>query len=104
MGKKDPRVDAYIAKAADFAKPILNHLRSVVHEACPEVEEDYQVELSALHVQGHVLQHGRVQGALRVRLLEKLADRRQERTKHRDRRWASSGGSPSFRTCRPRRS
>ena len=42
MGKKDPRVDAYIAKAADFAKPILNHLRSLVHEACPEVEEDYK--------------------------------------------------------------
>ncbi len=42
MGKKDPRVDAYIAKSADFAKPILNHLRSLVHEACPEVEEDYK--------------------------------------------------------------
>ena len=42
MGKKDPRVDAYIAKSADFAKPILNYLRDVVHEACPEVEEDYK--------------------------------------------------------------
>ena len=39
MGKRDPRVDAYIAKAADFAKPILLHLRGVVHEACPTVEE-----------------------------------------------------------------
>lgn len=27
MGKKDPRVDAYIAKSAGFAKPILRHLR-----------------------------------------------------------------------------
>jgi uncharacterized protein YdeI (YjbR/CyaY-like superfamily) len=42
MGKKDPRVDAYIAKSADFAKPILNHLRSLVHEACPEVEEEWK--------------------------------------------------------------
>jgi uncharacterized protein YdeI (YjbR/CyaY-like superfamily) len=42
MGKKDPRTDAYIAKSADFAKPILNHLREVVHEACPEVEEDFK--------------------------------------------------------------
>jgi uncharacterized protein YdeI (YjbR/CyaY-like superfamily) len=42
MGKRDPRIDDYIAKAADFAKPILNHLRAVVHEACPEVEEDYK--------------------------------------------------------------
>ncbi len=39
MGQKDPRVDAYIAKAAGFAKPILTHLRDVVHTACPEVEE-----------------------------------------------------------------
>jgi uncharacterized protein YdeI (YjbR/CyaY-like superfamily) len=39
MPKRDPRVDAYIAKSADFAKPILNHLRKLVHAACPEVEE-----------------------------------------------------------------
>ena len=39
MGRKDPRVDAYIAKSADFAKPILRHLREIVHKACPEVEE-----------------------------------------------------------------
>lgn len=40
MGKKDPRIDAYIAKAPDFAKPILNELRKRVHKACPEVVED----------------------------------------------------------------
>jgi hypothetical protein len=39
MGTKDPRIDAYIAKAADFAKPVLNHIRKLVHTACPEVEE-----------------------------------------------------------------
>src|SRR5882724_3442915 len=39
MGKKDPRIDAYIADAADFARPILNHLRQLVHAACPEIEE-----------------------------------------------------------------
>jgi uncharacterized protein YdeI (YjbR/CyaY-like superfamily) len=39
MGKKDPRVDDYIAKAAPFARPILRHLRTVVHAACPGVEE-----------------------------------------------------------------
>ena len=39
MGKRDPRIDAYIAKSADFAKPILAHIRSVVHEGCPEIEE-----------------------------------------------------------------
>ncbi len=39
MGTKDPRVDAYIAKAADFAKPVLRHFRKLVHETCPTVEE-----------------------------------------------------------------
>jgi uncharacterized protein YdeI (YjbR/CyaY-like superfamily) len=39
MGKKDPRVDAYIARAGDFAKPILTRLREAVHSACPDVEE-----------------------------------------------------------------
>ena len=39
MGTRDPRIDAYIAKSADFAKPILTHLREIVHSACPDVEE-----------------------------------------------------------------
>lgn len=39
MGTQDDRVDAYIAKSPDFARPILVHLRDVVHTACPDVEE-----------------------------------------------------------------
>jgi uncharacterized protein YdeI (YjbR/CyaY-like superfamily) len=39
MPKLDPRVDAYIAKSAPFAKPILTHIRTVVHSAWPDVEE-----------------------------------------------------------------
>ncbi len=39
MGTRDPRVDAYIAKSADFAKPILTHIRELIHETCPDVEE-----------------------------------------------------------------
>ena len=39
MSTKDPRVDAYIAKSADFAKPILKYLRKVVHAGCPDVQE-----------------------------------------------------------------
>ena len=39
MATKDPRVDAYIAKSADFAQPILTRIRNVVHAACPEVQE-----------------------------------------------------------------
>lgn len=39
MPVTDPRVDAYIERSKDFAKPILNHIRELVHDACPEVVE-----------------------------------------------------------------
>jgi uncharacterized protein YdeI (YjbR/CyaY-like superfamily) len=39
VGSRDPRFDAYIAKSAEFARPILQRLRETVHEACPQVEE-----------------------------------------------------------------
>jgi uncharacterized protein YdeI (YjbR/CyaY-like superfamily) len=39
MSAHDPRVDAYIAKSAEFARPILEQLRALVHATCPEVEE-----------------------------------------------------------------
>ncbi len=39
MAMKDKRIDAYISKSADFAKPVLAHLRKLVHQACPEVQE-----------------------------------------------------------------
>ena len=35
----DPRVDAYIEKSADFAKPILTHIRKLAHIACPDLVE-----------------------------------------------------------------
>jgi len=40
MPKKDARIDAYIAHAQPFARPILRHLRAIVHEACPDVVEN----------------------------------------------------------------
>lgn len=39
MGTRDKRVDAYIRKSADFAIPILTHLRDLVHQACPGATE-----------------------------------------------------------------
>lgn len=36
----DARVDAYIAKAAPFAQPILTHLRGLIHKGCPDVAEE----------------------------------------------------------------
>ena len=48
----DPRIDAYIAKAADYARPILEHLREVVHEGCPEVEETIKWSMPAFEHKG----------------------------------------------------
>jgi len=39
MPTTDKRIDAYMEKKADFAKPILKHLRALVHKACPDAEE-----------------------------------------------------------------
>lgn len=52
MGSKDPRIDAYIEKSADFAKPILRHIRKVVHAALPEVEEDLKWRMPAFMYKG----------------------------------------------------
>ncbi|MEP6684438.1 MAG: YdeI/OmpD-associated family protein [Parafilimonas sp.] len=35
----DKRIDSYIESKAEFAKPILKHLRELVHKACPDVTE-----------------------------------------------------------------
>jgi uncharacterized protein YdeI (YjbR/CyaY-like superfamily) len=40
VASRDPRVDAYIEGAAEFAQPILRHLREVIHSASPEIGED----------------------------------------------------------------
>jgi hypothetical protein len=51
-GSRDARVDAYIAKSADFARPILTHLRALVHEACPGVEESIKWGAPSFGYQG----------------------------------------------------
>ncbi|HUR96847.1 MAG TPA: YdeI/OmpD-associated family protein [Pyrinomonadaceae bacterium] len=39
MPSVDPRIDAYIEKSADFAKPVLTHIRMLVHKAFPDIRE-----------------------------------------------------------------
>lgn len=39
MPRRDPRIDVYIDRSAEFARPILRHFRELVHRGCPEVEE-----------------------------------------------------------------
>ena len=52
MPKKDPRVDACIAKSAAFAQPILKHIRKLVHFGCPEVEETIKWQFPSFMYKG----------------------------------------------------
>lgn len=45
-------IDAYIAKSADFAKPILTHLRELVHKACPDVVETIKWGMPSFEYKG----------------------------------------------------
>jgi len=54
MPKKDPRIDGYIRKAAPFARPILTHLRKLVHKGCPEVEETIKWRMPFFEYKGPV--------------------------------------------------
>ena len=49
---KNPAVDAYIAKSADFARPILKRLRVLMHKACPKVEETIKWGVPHFEYQG----------------------------------------------------
>lgn len=51
----DPRVDAYIERQADFAKPILKHLRARLHAVCPGVEESIKWSMPAFTYRGRPL-------------------------------------------------
>jgi len=53
--KTDPRIDAYIARKADFARPILDHLRAVVHAACPDCEETLKWSSPSFMYKGKIL-------------------------------------------------
>jgi uncharacterized protein YdeI (YjbR/CyaY-like superfamily) len=51
----DPRIDAYIAAKAEFARPILTHLRARIHAVCPHVEEAIKWGMPAFMVGGRPL-------------------------------------------------
>ncbi len=55
MSNHDPRIDAYIDKAADFAKPIIIHLRELIHAACPDVEETWKWSFPVFMYKGGML-------------------------------------------------
>ena len=52
---RDPRIDAYIAKAQPFARPILEHVRERVHAAVPDVEETLKWSAPSFTLDGRIL-------------------------------------------------
>src|SRR5688572_5993732 len=53
--KSDPRIDAYIERQAEFAKPIPRHLRDAVHAACPDCEETLKWSMPSFMYKGEIL-------------------------------------------------
>jgi uncharacterized protein YdeI (YjbR/CyaY-like superfamily) len=52
---EDPRISAYIDRAAPFAQPILTHLRAAVRAACPDVEETIKWGMPNFGYHGRIL-------------------------------------------------
>jgi uncharacterized protein YdeI (YjbR/CyaY-like superfamily) len=57
MGSRqlNPKIDDYIFRAQPFAKPILAHLRKLVHKACPEVAETIKWSRPFFEYRGSIL-------------------------------------------------
>ncbi len=49
---REPKIDDYILKSKDFAQPILNHLRYLIHKACPQVKESIKWGMPAFDYYG----------------------------------------------------
>src|SRR5687768_13347092 len=52
---RDPRFDAYIAKAAAFAQPILKRIRERVHAAAPDAQETLKWGMPSFTIDGKIL-------------------------------------------------
>ncbi|MBO9614193.1 MAG: YdeI/OmpD-associated family protein [Dyadobacter sp.] len=55
MSRTDPRIDAYIVKSASFAIPILEYLRALVHETCPDAKETMKWSFPHFEYKGSIL-------------------------------------------------
>jgi uncharacterized protein YdeI (YjbR/CyaY-like superfamily) len=52
MPSYDKRIDAYIEKSAEFAQPVMVHLRELIHKACPEVTETLKWSMPSFEYKG----------------------------------------------------
>lgn len=55
MPRRDPRVTQYIRDRAPFARPVLRHLRKVIHEASPGLEEAIKWGMPSFLYQGKIV-------------------------------------------------
>ncbi|MDQ0784066.1 YdeI family protein [Chryseobacterium sp. W4I1] len=55
MEKHSPKIDAYIEKSQDFAKPVLEYIRETVHEFCPDAEETMKWSFPHFMYKGKIL-------------------------------------------------
>ncbi|MGG5209118.1 YdeI/OmpD-associated family protein [Chryseobacterium sp. MIQD13] len=55
MEKHSPKIDTYIEKSQDFAKPVLNYIRETVHEFCPDAEEAMKWSFPNFMYKGKIL-------------------------------------------------
>ncbi len=54
-GRFNPQFDEYLETASDFAKPIMKHLRELVHARCPEVVEEIKWGIPHFDYKGEML-------------------------------------------------
>ncbi|KPE51660.1 YdeI/OmpD-associated family protein [Chryseobacterium indologenes] len=55
MEKYNAKVDEYIEKSPDFAKPVLLYLRETIHEMCPDAEETIKWKFPTFMYKGKIL-------------------------------------------------
>ncbi len=55
MNHTDQRIDDYISKSADFAKPILIRLRRLIHQGCPDIKETWKWSFPHFEYNGSIL-------------------------------------------------
>ncbi|MFL6759076.1 YdeI/OmpD-associated family protein [Sphingomonas sp.] len=55
MLSREPRIDAYIAKAQPFARPILEKVRNRVHAVLPDAEETIKWSMPAYTMSGKIV-------------------------------------------------
>ena len=55
MPNRDPRVNQYIQERAPFARPILRHLRKVIHGGAPGLEEAIKWGMPSFLYQGKIV-------------------------------------------------